>query len=139
MNKLIICETYFLKCLMIFIRVNRSDIFREKCILLGFPGDSVVKNHPAKQETWFPPLGRKDPLEVEMATHSSIFAREIPWTEELGGLESMESQRARHDWVTEHIHHIIEYNYIYTYVLINYMYNLIINCNSKINFNRHYY
>ena len=120
---------------MIFIRVN-NDIFREKCILLGFPGDSVVKNHPAKQETWFPPLDRKDPLEVEIATHSSILAREIPWAEELGGLQSMELQRARYDWATEHVCHIIEYNYIYIYVLIKYVYNLIIDCNGKININR---
>ena len=78
MNKLIICETYFKEYLMICIRVNKSDIFRKKCIVLGFPGDSVLKNPPAKQETWFPPLGQKDHLDVEMATHSSIFAWEIP-------------------------------------------------------------
>ena len=41
------------------------------------------------QETWVPSLGREDPLEEEMATHSSIRAWEIPWTEEPGGLQSM--------------------------------------------------
>ena len=46
----------------------------------------TVKNPPATQETWVPSLGRKDPLEKGMATHSSILAWEIPWTEELGGL-----------------------------------------------------
>ena len=42
-------------------------------------------------------LAREDPLEEEMATHSSILARTIPWTEEPGGLQSMGSQRAGHD------------------------------------------
>ena len=51
---------------------------------MGFPGVSVVKNPPAMQETWVPSLVREDPLEKEMATHSSILAWEIPWTEEFG-------------------------------------------------------
>ena len=42
-------------------------------------------------------LGREDPLQMEMETHSSILAWRIPWTEEAGGLQSMESQRVRHD------------------------------------------
>ena len=45
------------------------------------------------QETQNGPLGREDPLEKEMATHSSILAWEIPWTEELGGLQSIGSQK----------------------------------------------
>ena len=49
------------------------------------------------QETQVPSLGGEDPLEMEMATHSSILAWEIPWTEEPGGLQSMGSQRVRHD------------------------------------------
>ena len=53
---------------------------------LGFPGVSVVKNLPAKQETQVQSLGQKDPLDKEMATHSSILAWEIPWTEEPGRL-----------------------------------------------------
>ena len=48
-----------------------------------------VKNLPAIQDTWVPSLGREDPLEKEMATHSSILAWRIPWTEEPGGLQSM--------------------------------------------------
>ena len=47
---------------------------------------SVVKNLPAKQEIWVRSLGQEDPLEKEMATHSSILAWEITWTEEPGGL-----------------------------------------------------
>ena len=46
----------------------------------------MVKNLPAVQETWVPSLGWKDPLQKEMATHSSILAWEIPWTEEPDGL-----------------------------------------------------
>ena len=57
----------------------------------------MVKNAPAKQEMQVRSLGRKDPLEKEMATHSSSLAWEIPWTEEPGRLESMGSQRVRQD------------------------------------------
>ena len=57
----------------------------------------TIKNPPAMQETQVPSLGQEDPLEKEMATHSSILAWEIPWTEESGGLQSMGSQRVRHD------------------------------------------
>ena len=52
----------------------------------------LVKNLPAMQETWVQSLGQKDPLEKKRATHSSILAWEIPWTEEPGGLLSMGSQ-----------------------------------------------
>ena len=57
----------------------------------------MVKNLPAMQETWTRFLGREDPLEEGMATHSSILARGIPWTEQPGGLQSMGSQRVGHD------------------------------------------
>ena len=53
---------------------------------MGFPGDSVVKNLPAVQEMQAQSLGQEDPLEKEMATHSSILTWEIPWTEVPGGL-----------------------------------------------------
>ena len=52
----------------------------------------AVNNLSATQETQVPSLGQEDPLEKEMATHSSILAWRIPWTEEPGGLQSMESQ-----------------------------------------------
>ena len=51
-------------------------------------------------EAWVRSLGREDPQEEEMATHSSTLAWRIPWTEEPGGLQSMGSQRVGHDWVT---------------------------------------
>ena len=57
----------------------------------------MVKNLPAMQETLVQLLGQEDPLEKEMATHSSILAWKIPWTEEPGGQQSMGSQRAEHD------------------------------------------
>ena len=56
-----------------------------------------LKRLPAMRETWVPSLGREDPLEKQMATHSSILAWRIPWMEDLGGLQSMGSQRVRHD------------------------------------------
>ena len=66
--------------------------------LLGFSGGSVVKNPP---EIWVQSLGREDPLEEGLATHSSILAWRIPWTEEAGGLQSMGSQRVGHDWAAK--------------------------------------
>ena len=57
----------------------------------------MVKNLPAMQETWVQSLGREDPLEKEMATHSSILAWRILWTEESDGLQSTRSQRAGKD------------------------------------------
>ena len=57
----------------------------------------MVKNLPRRQETRVRSLGQEDPLEKEMAAHSSIFAWEISWTEEPGGLQSMGSQRVRHN------------------------------------------
>ena len=57
----------------------------------------MVKNPPAMQETWVQSLGQEDSLEKEMAIHSSILAWETPWTEELGGLQSMGSQRVGHN------------------------------------------
>ena len=57
----------------------------------------IVKNLPAMQETWVRSLGWEDPLEKGIATHSSVLAWIISWTEEPGGLQSMESQRVRHN------------------------------------------
>ena len=57
----------------------------------------MVRNLPEMQETWIQALGWEDPLEKKMATHSSIFAWEIPWTEEPGGLQSVGSRRVGHD------------------------------------------
>ena len=60
---------------------------------MGFPGGSVGKESPAMQETRVQTLGQEDPLEEGMATHSSILAWRIPWTEEPGGLQSTGLQR----------------------------------------------
>ena len=57
----------------------------------------MVKNLPMMQETLIQSLSQEDPLEMGMATHSSILAWRIPWTEEPGGLKSVESQKVRHD------------------------------------------
>ena len=64
-----------------------------------------VKNPPAMQETqepWIRSLGQEDPLEKEMATHCSILAWKIPWTEEPSRLQFMRSWRVGHNWVTKH-------------------------------------
>ena len=60
----------------------------------GFPGGSMVKNVPVIQETQVQSLDQEDPLEKETATHSSVPAWEIPWTEEPFGLQSMGSQES---------------------------------------------
>ena len=80
-----------------------------------------VKWLPSMQETWVWSLGGEDPLEKEMATHSSILAWKTPWMEKPDGLQSMESQRVGHDWVTslclsegirERVWHIITSEYV---------------------------
>ena len=57
----------------------------------------TVKNLPALWETWIPSLGGEDPLEEGVAAHSRILAWRIPWTEEPGRLQSVQSQTVRHD------------------------------------------
>ena len=82
-----------------FYQVSELDL------TLPFLGASLVaqtvKNPPAMLETWVRSLGWEDSLEKEMATHSSILAWRIPWTEEPGRLQSMGSQRV---WCNFHIH-----------------------------------
>ena len=64
---------------------------------MDFPMAQMVKNRPAMQEIWVRSLGQEDPLEKEIAIHSSILAWRIPWTEGSGGLQSIGSQRVGHD------------------------------------------
>ena len=64
--------------------------------------DRAVKNLPTVQETQVPSLGQEDPLEKEMANHSSILAWKIPWTEEPDGLQSMQPQRVGHNRAHTH-------------------------------------
>ena len=68
-----------------------------------------LKHLPAMRETWAQSLGQEDPLEKEMATHSSILAWRIPWTKEPGGLQSTGSQRVKHDWETSLAHFVYIY------------------------------
>ena len=63
----------------------------------GLSVAQVVKNLPAMQETWVRSIDAEDSLEKGMETHSSSLAWRIPWTEKLGGLQSMESQRVRYN------------------------------------------
>ena len=79
-----------------------KSAFLVMLVLLFFSSANVrvaqmVKRLPAMRETWVQSQGREDPLEKEMATHSSILAWKIPWIEEPGGLQSMGSQRVGHD------------------------------------------
>ena len=76
-------------------RMWKKEEVSHCCYVLGFPCGAVVQNpstNEETQETWVRSLGREDPLEEEMATHSSTLAWEIPWTEDPSGLQSMGSQ-----------------------------------------------
>ena len=68
----------------------------------------MVKRLPARRKTWVQSLGQEDPLEKEMATHSSTLAWKILWTEEPGRLQSMGSQRVRHNWATSLIVYTVD-------------------------------
>ena len=83
--------------LSLFIVILRTG-FNKVCKAPGLPGvTQMVKCLPAMQETRVQSLGQEDPLEKEKATHFSILVWSIPWTEEPDGLQSMGSQRVRHD------------------------------------------
>ena len=60
----------------------------------------LAEPQPAMRETWVPSLGQRNPLDREMAAHSSILSWRIPWMEEPGGPQSTGSQRVGHDWET---------------------------------------
>ena len=82
-------------------------------LTVGFLVPQTVKNLPAMQEIWVWPLGQENPLEKETATHSSVPAWKIPWTEEPGGLQSMGLQRTEHNWATNtHNPHYRECNLV---------------------------
>ena len=78
---------------------------------MGFTGGSPVKDPPEMQEMRVWSLGQKDPVEKEMATHSSILAWKVPWTEEPGRLHSMDHKRVIHDFVTKQQNIYIQYSY----------------------------
>ena len=82
---------------------NRGECGLYSCYYLPHL-TQTVKHVPTMQETWVRSLGREDPLEKEMAPHSSILAWKIPWTEEPGRLQSMGSQRVGHNWATSLSH-----------------------------------
>ena len=86
----------------IYIEYIFSNIFVEYVFsnTSASPVPQTIKNLPAMQETQVQSLVWEDPLEKRMATHCSIFAWRIPWTEEAGGLQSMGLQRVGHDWAT---------------------------------------
>ena len=93
------------------------DIFIKAMLVmqLGFPGGSVVKNLPAMQETWVWSLDWEDSWEKEMATHSSILACRIPWTEEPAGLQSS----CKESNMTEYTHrHSYVVMFVYSFVCL---------------------
>ena len=99
----VLMEEDLLTCMFIHQVSNENDyslFCLLVCCVLGFPHSSVIKNPPPMQEPQemkVQSLGREDPLEEGIVTHSSILAWRIPRTEETGGLQPMGSQRVRHD------------------------------------------
>ena len=85
---------YFTSFFQIF---DFCDIFPSSVAFLSSLVAQMVKRLPTMWETQVQSLGREDPLEKEMAIHSSTLAWKIPWMEECGRLQSMGSQRVRHD------------------------------------------
>ena len=79
---------------------NQAHIFFWGLVPVTSLVDQTIKHLPAMWEIWVWSLGQEDPLEKGMATHPSILAWRIPWTEEPGGLPSRGLQRVGHDWVT---------------------------------------
>ena len=74
---------------------------------MGFPGGAVAKNPTAMQQMQVRSLGQEDSLEEETATHTSILAWKIPWTEEPGRLQSKRLQKVAHNWAHTHKHNNI--------------------------------
>ena len=91
----------------------------------------MVKHLPIMWETRVRSLGWEDPLEKEVATHSSTFAWKIPWMEERGRLQSVGSQRVRHDWATS-LHFItilwyslFVYSHLWMWICVMWMWNVL--------------
>ena len=97
-------------CIIKWNRSIKTHLFEGKYYFMGASlVAQMVKRLPAMRESWVRSLGREDPLEKEMATHSSILAWKISWMEP-GRLQSMGSQRLGHDWMTS-LHFTISWNY----------------------------
>ena len=86
-----------LTSMYLLLYIGKRKILRQR----EAPVAQMIKNLPAMQEMRVQSLGQEDPLEKEMATHSSILAWEIPWRTEPGGLQSMGRKRVRHRLVTK--------------------------------------
>ena len=92
---------------MLIVRLKESDIFfpwlnnKSDIFGSGIPRCLSGKESTCNQETQVRSLGQEEHQEKEMATHSSILVWDIPWTEDPGGLQFMESQRVKHDFVTK--------------------------------------
>ena len=80
-----------------FGKLFKNHVFQSVCVGMGISSGSVVKNPPANDGDLVRSLGWEDPMKKEMATHSSLLAWEIPWTEKPGRLQSIGSQRVGHN------------------------------------------
>ena len=92
------------------IKMKKSRIWAQLITVRASLVAQSVKNLPVVQETQVQFLGWEDPLEKEMATHSSILAWKISWTEEPDGLQSRGLQRVEHDWVTNTYLHLLNHS-----------------------------
>jgi len=106
---------------------NSEKELRAVAVHHGFPCGSGVRNPGAVQErretqVWF--LSQEDPLEEGIATHSSVLAWRIPWTEEPGGLQSLASQRVRHDWSHWALMHTVHFSVLVVCHILKYRMSL---------------
>ena len=91
----------FMKYLIISFNLTAINLYY---LMISSMVVQMVKNRPAMEETWVRPLSQEDPLEKGMATHSSVLALRIPWTEEPGGLQStglteLDTTECGHVWI----------------------------------------
>ena len=84
--------------IIIFLILSETALFYRSGLRWWF---SSKEPHLSMEKMWFQSLGQEDPLAKEISTHSSIFAWEVPWTEESGGLQSLSCKRVGHNWVTK--------------------------------------
>ena len=114
---------FYMMCLHFLVNKEEGEKSAvSKCICMYTYGASqmaeIVKNLPSVKECWVQSLGREDPLEKGMGTHSSILSWRISWIEEPGMLHSLGSQTVGHDWVTKIFTFMYTYVYACTYKMI---------------------
>ena len=114
-NTLISCKTW------LYLRWAWEAIICHSIYVVAPQVAQTVRHLPAMWETWIRSPGWEDPLEKELATHSSTLAWKIPWMEESGRLQSMGSQRVRLDWTTSLVHIVNGSKFLFCFSEVNFL------------------